>query len=264
MQPAENFPSPPAYSTLPQYPIESVDNALRLLFLIGEQRTLRLTDASHYLEVASSTAHRLLAMLVYRGFIKQDPVTRAYEAGPSLDRIATSVLRRLDIREQARPVLERLNADVGETVHLGRLEGNAVHFIDSIESQRAVRVGSRLGRFMPAHCTSTGKSLLARLEDTELRLLYPDEKLEQLTPRSIGTFPALMAELAKVRKNGFATSIEESEDGVTSTAVALDVRTSLPMAVNVSAPTSRTTAAVRKTQLAALRAAVAEIESLDL
>ena len=64
-------------SALPQYPIESVDNALRLLLLFAEQPRIRLTDASSYLGVASSTAHRLLAMLQYRGFVRQEMPSRA-------------------------------------------------------------------------------------------------------------------------------------------------------------------------------------------
>ena len=61
----------------PQYPIESVDNALKVLLLLGERSSLRLTDVSQYLGVATSTAHRLLAMLQYRGFVQQDPKSKA-------------------------------------------------------------------------------------------------------------------------------------------------------------------------------------------
>lgn len=150
MTAVENFPSAPEYGAPPQYPIESVDNVLRVLLLMGERQKLRLTDVSQYLGVASSTAHRLLAMLQFRGFVRQDTVTRSYVPGPGLDNLAFGVLRRLDVRNRARPVLERLNADLQETVHLGRLEGADVHFIDSIESSRALRVGSRLGRAMAA------------------------------------------------------------------------------------------------------------------
>lgn len=263
VEPVEDFPPAPEFLPVPQYPIESVDNALRLLLLVGERSSVRLTDASRYLEVASSTAHRLLAMLAYRGFIQQNPQSRAYEAGPALDRIATSLLRRVDIREQVRPVLERLNTEVAETVHLGRLEGREVHFVDSIESPRAVRVGSRLGRFMPAHCTSTGKAMLARLTDEQLRQLYRSDYLDQLTPRSIGTFEELMRQIGKIRVAGYATSDEESEEGVTSLAIALDART-LHVAVNVSAPTSRTTPAERKRTLACLQRAAKDMEHFAL
>lgn len=265
VQSAAKFPPAPEYSAPPQYPIESVDNALRLLLLVGERRSIRLTDASTYLKVASSTAHRLLAMLTYRGFLAQNPQTRVYEAGPTLDRVATSVLRRQDVREQARPILERLAMETGETIHLGRLEGREVHFLDSVESSRAVRVGSRLGRFMPAHCTSTGKAMLATMSDDQLRDLYPQDDLEQLTPKSIGTFGELMKEIEKIRRVGHAVSVEESEEGVSSLAMALSSRNMpRPIAVNVSSPTSRTGAADRKRNLAFLRKAVEDIEALVL
>lgn len=243
---AKPLPDPPAYGEVPQYPIESVDNALRLLLLLSQQPTLRLTEVSRYLDVASSTAHRLLAMLIYRGLVRQNPVSRSYEPGPSLDQLAYGLLRRLDVRARARPVLEQLNADLEETVHLGRLEGADVHFIDSIESTRALRVVNRLGRSMPAHCTSTGKVLLATLTDVELLALYPEEQLTQLTRYSIGTRTDLMAALVEIRRRGYATSQQESEEGVQSMAVALRAARSPRLALCVSAPVSRMNPSTRK------------------
>jgi len=92
-------------AAVPLYPIESVDNALRLLLLLAEQPRIRLTDASNYLGVASSTAHRLLAMLQYRGFVRQDSVSKAYVPGSALNTIAAAVNRQIDVRARARPVL---------------------------------------------------------------------------------------------------------------------------------------------------------------
>ncbi|MBA3367625.1 MAG: hypothetical protein H0T99_02940, partial [Geodermatophilaceae bacterium] len=93
-------------------------------------------------------------------------------------------------------------APAGGADHV-RTQGGDVHFIDSIESSQALRVVNRLGRSMPAHCTPTGKALLATLSEPELLAAYPDEELVQLTRHSIGT------------------SQEESEEGVQSLAVAL-------------------------------------------
>lgn len=259
---ADNFPQAPEHTDFPQYPVESVDNALKLLWLLSVQPSLRLTDASQYLGVASSTAHRLLAMLQYRGFVRQDLATRAYVAGPTLDRLAFSLLRRLDIRGQARPVLERLNELSGETVHLGVLEDGAqVRFLDSLESPSAVRVASRAGRSMPAHCTSTGKAMLAGLSDEQLLALYPQEELLRLTPRSVGTRSELFRELDAVRKRGYAVSNEESEDGVCSVAVAV-VGAPTPVAVNISVPVSRMNARRRKELAAMAAGAVQEIQEV--
>jgi DNA-binding IclR family transcriptional regulator len=261
---AEALPPAPSYGSTPQYPIESVDKALQVLLLLGEQPKLRLTDVSRYLGVASSTAHRLLAMLQYRGFVRQDTATRSYVPGPTLDGLAFGVLRRLDVRTRARPVLERLNTDLGETVHLGRLEGSNVHFIDSLESSRALRVGGRLGRSMPAHCTSTGKALLSELPEEELLRLYPDEELVQLTPHSIGTRSELLQELARIRDRGYSQSIEEAEEGVSSVAVALHSTQSPRLAINVSVPVSRMTDVLQEAVISRLAQAADELDHVLL
>lgn len=256
--------SPPAGSAdggapPPQYPIESVDNALRLLLLFADQPRIRLTDASAYLGVASSTAHRLLAMLQYRGFVRQDVVSRAYVPGAALSTIAAAVGRQLNVHARARPILERLNQDLQETVHLGRLEGDQVHFIDSIESGRAVRVVSRAGRLMPAHCTSTGKAMLSRLTTEQLHALYPAEILAGVTEHSIRTRAALERDLQTVRRRGFATSDEESEDGVASVAVPVSGVGGMSLGLNVSLPVQRMTPANRATIAAALKVAATEL-----
>jgi IclR family acetate operon transcriptional repressor len=254
-----DFAAAREYGPVPQYPIESVDNVLRVLMLLVERSEIRLTEVSSHLAVASSTAHRLLAMLVYRGLVRQDPQTKAYRSGPSLDLLAFSVVGRLDIRVRARPVLEKLNAELRETVHLGRLGGTQVDFVDSIESPQALRVSARLGVSMPAHCTSTGKVLLAALSDEQLDALYSGPELAQLTRRSIKSKKALKSELAAVRRCGFATSDEEGEEGVVSTAAPLRGGS---FALAVSVPVSRMDTDFRDVVLKALLAAKAEIDSL--
>lgn len=236
---ADNVPADPA-APVPQYPIESVDNALKVLLLLGERSQLRLTEVAEYLGVASSTAHRLLAMLQYRGFVRQDAPSKAYLPGTALTGVAFSILQRFDIREVLRPLLERLNRELAETVHVGVLDGSTVRFIDALESPQAVRVASRLGQTLSAHCTSTGKAMLARLPNEQLRRLYPNEALDGLTANSIRNRGELERELDAIRRRGFATSSEESEEGVTSVAVALPTQHApVQAAFNVAVPLSR-------------------------
>jgi DNA-binding IclR family transcriptional regulator len=248
---------------VPQYPIESVDNALKVLLLLGERNELRLTEVAEYLHVATSTAHRLLAMLTYRGFMRQDPRTRAYLPGTALTGVAFSILQRFDVREVLHPFVESLNRDLAETAHLAILDGTTVRFIDAVESPKATRVASRLGKLMPANCTSTGKALLSYLSAEELKRLYPAEELPALTPNSIRTMPALEAELEKIRRQGYATSNQESEDGVCSVAVAFPPRQApMRLALNVAVPVYRMNDELRKRIVGALQAGVAASASL--
>lgn len=224
---------------MPDYPIESVDNALKLILLLGERQELRLTDASTHLNVASSTAHRLLAMLVWRGFVRQDPATKLYGPGPALTNVAFSVLRSMDVPRLAQPILDELSSELGETCHLGTLEGDRVRFLAVAEPVAAVRVASRLGKSLPAHCTSTGKALLSEFSQDQIETLYPEEQLEVVTSASIESRTDLLKHLQKTARDGFAVNRQESEDGVASVAVAVPVSSGLKLAINASAPVHR-------------------------
>src|SRR5215472_9746005 len=102
----------------PAYPIASVDRALRLLLLVGRRSSLRLSEASEALGVAPSTAHRLLAMLAFHGFVRPAGDRGGYVAGPALAEVARGAVREADLRRLARPLLRDLAAGTGETAHL--------------------------------------------------------------------------------------------------------------------------------------------------
>jgi IclR family acetate operon transcriptional repressor len=224
----------------PEYPIASVGNALTLLSLLGERERVRVADAARELGTARSTAHRLLAMLEFHGFARQDPATRAYVPGRALIEAGLGALGSLDIRAYARPVLERLVEETDETVHLVVLEHGDVLFLDSVETSRTLRIGSRTGRLMPAHCTAAGKAVLSQLSPGELHGLYPGDRLEPMTPRSLPSLGALEAELVEVRRRGYATNFGESEPEVAAVAVPIPAGAdSRPAAVTVSAPVTR-------------------------
>lgn len=233
----------PESETGPAYPIASVNNALLLLLLFREQPRVRLTDACKYLGVAHSTAHRLLAMLAHHGFVQQEPVTRAYIAGPALVEVGLAVVGSLNIREQARPLMEELATELGETVHLGVLEGNQVRYVDGVESERALRVVSRTGTLAPAHCTSLGKALLGLLTDEQVAELYPTsaEPFTARTDRSITSQAKLLKEVAKARERGYAVNSGETEEDVGSVAIAFRDFAGRPAAIAVAAPSSRLT-----------------------
>jgi IclR family acetate operon transcriptional repressor len=227
----------------PKYPIESVDNVLRLLLMVSQQKQVRVSEASAELGTAVSTAHRLLAMLAHHGFVVQDPETKAYKAGHVLLRIGLTSVNNLDIRVLIRPFLEELRDETGETVHHVVLQGNEVLFIDCVESPKALRVASRVGTLMWAHCTSVGKAWLACESDDFLRGLYTSPKLPGLTPNSITSRAALMLELAEARRRGYARNEGESEVGVGSVSAAVRDHEGKPIAaISVSVPLARMTA----------------------
>jgi DNA-binding IclR family transcriptional regulator len=113
---------------------------------------------------------------------------------------------------------------------------------------------------MPAHCTSTGKVMLAQLSQPELRQLLPDEQLERITSRSIGSRTELETELYRIRERGYAVNREESEEGVASVAVPIPARApGLRLALNAAAPQNRLNSSRYASVAAALVKAAKEI-----
>lgn len=238
----------------PTYPITSVNNALRLLLLFRDRPRLTLTDASSYLEVAPSTAHRLLAMLAYHDFVRQERGQKGYVAGPALMEIGLNAVRQMDIRQRARPVLEELAKLTEETVQLSRLTGAEILHLDGIESTRTLRVSARTGAQLPAHCTASGKALLAALPLAELHELYPARRsLAAPTPNSITRRRDLEVELEQIRKQGYATNRDESEVGVASVAVAVCNEQGVAIAsLSIACPSQRMTTQTRQVFVSAL------------
>jgi DNA-binding IclR family transcriptional regulator len=223
----------------PGYPISSVDNALRLLLMFRDHDRVRVAEVSRHLGVVRSTAHRLLAMLAHHHLVRQDPDTRAYHAGPALWDIGLAVVRNIDIRQGLHAYMERLSDELGETIQLVLLNGAEARFVDAVESNRTVRVGTRVGTMYPAHATAAGKVLLAELTESRLHELYPTARLNPATPR-LKTRKQLERELETIRAQGYATNFGENEPDVAAVAVLARNAFGTPRAALVlSAPYTR-------------------------
>jgi DNA-binding IclR family transcriptional regulator len=226
----------------PRYPIESVDNALKLLLLFQDRSSLSVAQASDYLGVARSTAHRLLAMLEHHRLVQQDPVQRTYLPGPGLIDLGLGALRDLDVRATVQPFLRELVEEVGETVHFVARKGRDVLFLDSVESPKALRVGSRTGEIMPAHATAGGKAILAALDPLVLNELYPEPALPDVTGRTITNRGVLFTQLATARRIGYTVNKGESEAGISAVAAVIKgADGNVFGALTVAGPTSRLT-----------------------
>ncbi|MGH7746887.1 MAG: IclR family transcriptional regulator, partial [Candidatus Dormibacteria bacterium] len=118
----------------------SIAYALRALLLFRDRDLVRVSELADELGVARSTAHRVLNTLQAHGFALQARHRGGYRPGPRLMEIGFAALRGLDVRRVARPHLEALSRQLGETVHLLALEGSQCRFLDSVESMATVRV----------------------------------------------------------------------------------------------------------------------------
>jgi IclR family transcriptional regulator, acetate operon repressor len=244
----------------PPYSIDSVDNALRILQMLRDSGQVRVSDVAAELGIARSTAHRLLAMLVYRDFAVQAE-DRSYRPGPA---IAAEPLRgepAQRLRQAMRPHMEALCDQVAETINLVVRLGTQTRFLHTVESAQVLRVGDRQGTVLPAWKTSGGKALLAELPDVQLTALLrgaagrPPEGMTAAERRS------LVSELRLVRDQGYAENIQESESGVCAIGLCLRDKSGDPVAaLSVSAPSVRYTPDRSRMFLSELRTTVAKAQ----
>lgn len=244
----------------PAYSIDSVDHALRLAVILQQEGPLRVSEAAQRLGVARSTAHRLLAMLVYRDFAEQD-ADRRYLPGSVL-RTPAAPEPVAGLREVALPHLQSLMQRCGETVNLMILVGDQVRFAATVECDKVLRVGDREGKMLPAHLASGGLVILAGQPEEEIVSRYGDSELEPGIPQL--DLARLLRNLRRIRRQGFAVNDQQTEHGVTAIGRVVQGSAAAPVAaVSIAMPTARYTRP-RLTEWVALLTATASRIERDL
>lgn len=160
-----------------------------------------------------STAVRILAAAGENGLVERDP-RGGYRLGPRLARLAGSRTTRLDVREEARAVMDWLRDQVGETVNLTMREGDEVVYVERSTPRRTLRVEQVVGSRAPLHTTAVGKLMLGEggrrmVEDYAARTGLP-----RFTPNTRGDLEQLWADIERSRMRAYAYDDEEAEPGV--------------------------------------------------
>ena len=191
--------------------LRSVANALTILDLLAELGELSLVEIAARLDVAPSTAHRLLATLAELGYVQRDPANKRYRIALKVFRIGTSAIQQIGLAHIALPEMTRLSALSAETVSLGVPHGVEMMYIERIEAPQTVRSDYPLGHCAPAYCTALGKAYLAALPVEERRRLLDRVRLEPRTRFTIVDRDQLERELERVRLQGYAVEIGASK-----------------------------------------------------
>lgn len=221
-------------------PIQSLGRVLDVLSLFDSERSeLSLSDIAELLDWPVPTTHRATATLAERGYLSRDPRTKLFRLGSEVVRLAASMIAGFRLPDLARPYLQALTEETGETASLAILEGAEVFFLASSAGTFRLRVEATPGLRNPAHCTALGKCLLAQLDPDEARSRLGPEPYQRETPESAGTWSELEPRLAKARADGYALSVNEYEEGLSSCAVSIPTRDGLIAAINVAAPAVR-------------------------
>lgn len=223
--------------------VQSVERAFYLLELLASDGDLSLTELSAAIELPAPTTHRFLKTLTSLGYVRQ-LANRRYGLGLRLVRLAGRVDAQFG--PIAVPHLETLAREIGESANLAVLEGDMVVYVGQAPSPHPMRMFTEVGHRAHAHSTGVGKAILAQLPGDQVARIVDRAGMPAATERTITDVDTLRAELARIRRVGYATDIGEQENGVCCYAVAVpDVPIS--MAISVSGPAFRMTKELGKT-----------------
>lgn len=236
--------------------LQSVASALDVLDCFAFDEELGVTEIARRIDVAKSTAHRLLTTLAARGLVERSEEGGRYRLGTHAIALGQLALERNRIRSQALPVLHHLQHLTGATIHLSVGEGPEVIYLERLTTQNSNRVFSQVGRRLPSHCTSSGK-VMAAFSPAVARARSA-AGFRPMTQQSIHSVTEYRTTLEKVRQQGYATNVGEAVDGFSSVAAPVLAHDgSARAAISIVAPTENLLrdlgAGVRLVQQAAQR-----------
>jgi IclR family acetate operon transcriptional repressor len=209
--------------------VQTVQRALQLLSLFAPHRMhlapprkqWSVSDLARATGLHKSVVARLMATMALDGFVVQDPVTKAYRIGPQAFAVGSAYEPLTVLDRVARPIMEDLTARCGHASYLGVPAGRHYVFLIAVESTRSVRVTIAVGESRAYHTGAIGKILLAGMSDERIRELAGPDPLPQMTPHTIASVDALLAEVATVRQIGIAFNRQEAVLGAGSVAIGI-------------------------------------------
>ncbi|MDA7964035.1 IclR family transcriptional regulator [Ruegeria sp.] len=174
-------------------------------------RFAELLDGSDF---PKATLYRFLQSLTNQGMLHYDPDRQTYSPGMRLVRLAHAAWTQNSLAPIARPFLDALSSETGETVHLAQLDSGQVLYVDKRNAQRPVEMYSEAGKVGPAYCTGVGKAMMAFLEEERLQKTISQQSFHRFTDKTLTSEQALRDDLAAIRSRGYAVDDEEHEPGI--------------------------------------------------
>jgi DNA-binding IclR family transcriptional regulator len=244
--------------TTPSSSIQVIDRVAALLDALAagpDSQSLKLLSAETGLH--PSTAYRILDALGAHGLVERT-TTGQYRLGVKLLRLGSKVRENVDMLREAKPIMEALRSELGETVNLTVREGDEVVYVERAVPARMMRVEQLIGSRAPLHVTAVGKLFLAEGGEKACRQYAKRSGLPRFTPNTLTQPNRLWAEAEECQRNGYALDNEEAELGVACIGVPIrDASGKMVAGLSVSAPRERR----QKSWIAQVRKAGAELSA---
>ncbi len=222
--------------------MKSLHKTLDIIEIIAEKGSIGIRELSSLVGFPVGTTHRIVATLAKRRFLVQDPATRNYSLSLRFLELGTRVQQQFNLTSIARPYLEKLVQETGESANLAVLDRDDAVYLDHVRSNHMLQLFTRLGARVPLYATGVGKMFLSQLSEQELKDYLARTVMVPRTSHTILNNGALSKELAHIKKVGFSVDNEEMEEGVRCVAaLVLDHRKKPAAALSLSGAVTRIT-----------------------
>jgi IclR family acetate operon transcriptional repressor len=202
------------------------------------QKPLSLTDLAEMTDIPKSSCHAIVGTLTARGYLYSLTRPRALYPTRRFFDLARAIHDKDPFVERVMPLLERLRDASRETVILGKRQGDAVIYLQVMESPHPIRYSAKPGEFKPLHSSATGKALMGSLKEPELRALIAGRALLAITGSTLTEADALVADILESRRRGYFLTRGENVPDVWAVSAFLSVN-SETLAVAIAGPRHR-------------------------
>jgi IclR family KDG regulon transcriptional repressor len=223
--------------------MKSLHKALDIIETIGELGNVGVREISSVTNFPPATSHRILTTLTQRGYLDQDPVTKNYSLSIRFLELGAKVRDQFDLYSTARPHLQQLMSDTGETANLVIRDGDSVVYVDQVQSDRSrLAIFTQLGARAPLYSTGVGKMFLSQWNDKELKAYFQRTDFVPFTKNTLVSPSDIEQELDHICIQGYSEDNEETEEGVRCVAALIyDHRQQVVGAVSISGVAMRIT-----------------------
>jgi IclR family acetate operon transcriptional repressor len=197
----------------PAQSIQGVMRALEVLdmFIDAETSTLGVTEIAQASGLSKAVVYRILSAFRAKGFLNLEPETHRYYLGPRILELGLSYLDRIDMRQVAKEAMVHLVEATDETATLSVRLGWSRVYIDQVTPNQDIKMVVQIGKPFPLHAGASSKALLASLEPDEIEEYLNSQELVPLTAKTPTDPDRIRAELALIRKRGYAFSFGERD-----------------------------------------------------
>lgn len=203
-------------------------------------RPVRFSELLEGSPFPKATLYRFVQTLTSQGMLAYDPDRQSYAPGMRLLRLAHAAWAQSSLAPVARPFVDVLAAETGETLHLAQMERGQVLYVDKRNAAEPIEMFSQAGKVGPGYCTGVGKAIMAFLPEDERAAALRQQSYFAHTPNTLTSRAALEAELDRIRAEGVSFDREEHEPGIICIAVPILTSKGRPLgALSITTSTKR-------------------------